>query len=256
MNLLRLCSISVPAHTSQRQSQARSIRLIASTGAVLVGLAATLAPWRTAHAANNISLEYGPIQRNLPFSEIKAFADTKKPSGLLADLILFAKQEPDKVLTLLTANVPIKVTTMDRLVNSYIGGVILEQAGKVIQPLGSSGDPVLPLKAALVGGVKNDQISFLSFVQSYPVDMKVNGEKLIAIRKQVEDDSQFLPEILAGLQGMAAKFFPGFGLAPATGTATPQPSPTPSTPDPSSSPEATPAPTVAPSPSDSPAKVR
>jgi hypothetical protein len=219
-----------------------------SAGAVVLSGAIAIAP--LTHAAETISLEYGPIQRSLPVKDLKSFAETKKPSGLLADLITFAQQTPEAVHGLLTATVPIKVTTMDRMVNSYIGSVILEQVGKVILPSGRASDPITPLKAALVGAVKNDQFSILGFIDSYPVDIRVNGEQFFAIRKQMDADIKHLPEILTGLQGILTKVVPGFSLNPGSTETTPGTSPAPS---PAPSPTVSPVPSPSPAPTDSPA---
>lgn len=215
----------LPIQTQERPARYPH-KLAAAFFSVGLGVGLSVIPGQMAQAANNISLEYGPIQRSLPYSDLQTFADTSKPTGLLADLIAFSKQDPEKVHKLLTTSIPIKVTTMDRIVNSYIGEVILGQVGQIILPI-SGGEPVKALKAALVSGVKNDQITALSFIQSYPVDMRVNGQRMLAIKKQLDEDSKYLPEIVSGLQGIASKFLPGLsgGAGTPGGSSSPTPSP-------------------------------
>lgn len=224
----------LPAQTRERSSRHPQPFAAAILG-VGLGVSLGMLPGQIVHAANNISLEYGSIQQSLPYSDLQAFAETSKPSGLLSGLIAFSKQDPEKVHKLLTTTIPMKVTTMDRIVNSYLGEVILGQVGQIILPI-SGGEPVKALKAALVGGVKNDQISVLSMIQSYPVDMRVNGQRVFAIKQQLDEDSKHLPEIMSGLQAIASKFLPGLNLG------------TPGTKEENPSPAATPTPAISPTP--------
>jgi hypothetical protein len=211
-------------------------------GVAGVGLAANLILQHDpALAVTNISLEYGPIQRTLPFSDLQAFADSGKPTGLLSDLLRATKSNPASVQKILTETVPISVVTMDRIVNSYFGEVLLSQLGQVILPVAGQ-DSLKPLKAALVNGVKDNQITILSVLQSYPVDMRVNGRRFMQIYDQIQQDGRHLPEILSGLQGILPKFFPGLSLGPDSPR-----SPTTTQPAPAASPEVTPAPPASPS---------
>ncbi|KGF72324.1 hypothetical protein DO97_09465 [Neosynechococcus sphagnicola sy1] len=87
-------------------------------------------------AANTITLQYGPIQKAMPVTELQAFAQSGQPSDLIKQLLQLSNQKPEQVQKLLTQNIPISSVTMGRLVNSYIGGVILGQVGQIILPAG------------------------------------------------------------------------------------------------------------------------
>jgi hypothetical protein len=210
-------------------------------GALCLGMVTNLTrPVQPAIAATNISLEYGAIQRSLPLSDLQIFVDTGKPAGIIADVVEVADLKPEQARKLLTNPIPITVVSMDRLVNSYVGEVILGQLGQVILPSGG-GDPVTALRASLVNGVKKDQFSLLSAIQNYPTDMRVNGQRFLAIYRQIQRDGRHLPDILAGLQGLVSGLLPGLILGPASSAPVSKPST-----------EVTPLPTPAESPTASP----
>ncbi|WP_420805874.1 alpha/beta hydrolase [Neosynechococcus sphagnicola] len=83
------------------------------------------------------------------------------------------------------------------------------------------GDPVKALQTALTTAAQSNQVSVLSLIQSYPSDITINGQKAMAIYQQVEKDSQYLPEVLSGLQALLPSLLPGFSLG--SGCATPMP---------------------------------
>jgi Alpha/beta hydrolase of unknown function (DUF1400) len=179
-------------------------------------------------AANKIVLKYGPIEQTLLVKELQTFVETGKPSGVIAELLDLVGQEPENVQKVLTDKVSISVVSMDRLVNSYFGDVILQQVGQIITPI--AGDDVIrPLRAGFVNGIKDGEITILSFIQSYPTDMAVDGKRYLDIQKRVKKDGKNLPEILAGLQGIVSRIFPGLTLGPGSpaGSEAPQPAATP-----------------------------
>lgn len=203
-------------------------------GAVALGsLGLTVSFCPVSLAANRIDLDYGSVQRTLSADELQAFAKTNKPQGVLAELFSFAELNADKMHDLLTKPIPMKTATMEHLVNSYLGEVLLGQVGSVILPA-TGGDAIKNLKTGLVKGIQNDQISVLSFIQSYPDNIRVDGKRLVAISNQVTQDAMGLPEIMAGLDGIKAKFFPSEakGVEKLKGAVTPQSSSAPASPTP------------------------
>jgi hypothetical protein len=233
---------------------------IALSLVALIGISASLLLHNpSVEAADKILLDYAGIKQiNMTFTELQAFADKGQTTPVIDQILQIANQKPADGQKFLTEPMSITPTSMTSLVNSYVGGVILAELGQVILPASGTEKPVALLKEALVKAVENNQVTVLNVIKSYPVDMKLNGQKFLEIQNQVEKDKKVYPEIMAGVQSLLPKLVPGFTLAkdcpgaaplvPST-TATPAPTrtlPAQTTPAPAASPTVAPSPTPAP----------
>ncbi len=187
--------------------------LLGLASLVIVLVASSLvAQTSRALAADKILLSYGPIQQTLAVEDLSAFVRGGPPTKPLDQLISAANLSPDQVRQLFSKAIPFPATTMDEVVNSYIGGVILGQVGLVVLP-GVGVDPVQALKTALVQGVQNDQISLLSVIKAYPSPvMTLDGQKAMAIYTQVKQDAQNLPDIIKAVNPLLQQLLPGLSI--------------------------------------------
>ena len=159
-------------------------------------------------ATENIVFVSGAFRRTIHTRDLESFVLTGVPSGLLANLLRFSKQNPSNVRSLLKAELPVPVTLTSRLLNTRIGEALLTRASAVVHPLRAPGAGVQALRSALVLGVAegNGRLSPLGVLRAYPAqEMAVDVPQLLGLLKKassISDLVRFFSEApLDGLRG-------------------------------------------------------
>ena len=140
-------------------------RLLAAALGVSLGLAAP-----SSLAAENVVFVSGAFRRSIPVSDLEHLASTGQARGLLGDVMRFGGQKPADVSKLLNASLSLPVVTVSRLLNTSIGGRILERLSAIVFPLNARSVGLPALRSAVVLGIADNggSLSALSFLRSYP----------------------------------------------------------------------------------------
>lgn len=85
-----------------------------------------------AFAAERVVLKYGIFRESLSVEELSTFAQTGKLSRSLRVNLALARQDPKAIRQYLTEPVKVKPVFLDRVLNSQIGNIILDQISQVI----------------------------------------------------------------------------------------------------------------------------
>lgn len=170
-----------------------------------VSVAMAAAP---AVATENIVFVSGAFRRTIYTRDLESFVRTGVPSGLLADVLRFSKQNPASVRSLLTTELPVPVTLTSRLLNTRIGVALLTRATAVVHPLRAPRAGVPALRSALVLGVADGggKLSPLGVLRAYPAEeMAIDLPQLLGLLKKastISDLVRFFSEApLDGLRG-------------------------------------------------------
>ncbi|MEN9218221.1 MAG: alpha/beta hydrolase [Gloeomargarita sp. DG_2_bins_126] len=174
-------------------------------GAVMVWGLAALPVW----AAEQIMVRFGPISTPVAVNDLQNLATTGQASERLTGLLSLAGLKPADAQTFLSKPVPIQAATLDKVMNSFVGGVILTQVATFVQPA-NGGDGVEALKTGLSQAVQNNPMTLLSLIRNYPGDMSVDAQKAMAIYKQIQADVQNLPQVIAAIDELLPLLMPGF----------------------------------------------
>jgi hypothetical protein len=160
-------------------------------------------------AAEQIMVKFGPISTPIAVSDLQTLATTGQASERLTTLLRLTGMQPADAQRFLATPVPISTATLDRVVNSFVGGIILGQVATFVQPA-NGGDGVAALKTGLMQAAQSNPMTLMSVIRNYPGDMTLDAQRAMAIYKQLQADAQNLPQVLAAVDELLPLMMPGF----------------------------------------------
>ncbi len=133
----------------------------------------------SALAAEQVVLKYGIFRESISVEELSTFAETGELSRSLRVNFALAQQDPKAIRPYLTTPVKVDLVILDRILNSPIGNVILDEMSQVIHTPSRRADRQA-LRAALVLSASGDgQVTLLEIIENYPTrNVEVDGERL------------------------------------------------------------------------------
>jgi hypothetical protein len=162
-------------------------------------------------AADNVVFVTGAFRRSIAVTDLEYLADTGQARGLIADVLMIAKQKPEEVSKLLKAELSIPLLLTSRLLGTRLGEALLARIAQIIYPLYAKRAGIPALRAGVINALvaTDGKLSAISFLKAYPVDeMEVSIPALLAVlqkAKSVSDLIQFFMESpLDGLRGNSA----------------------------------------------------
>lgn len=162
----------------------------------LVISSGTLLACYPAMAANLIVFRYGSFSETFSVQELRDFAQTGKQSSTISYYLQRTNQQPEAVRNSLNREIPVKVTTLDRVLNSPVGDVVLDRISRTIQtPVNESNRQAL--RAALVLSASGDnRLSLIEVFQNYPTqELYVDGRELISTYTQISELAQRIRDL-------------------------------------------------------------
>lgn len=153
---------------------------------ILVGSTCLLLLSTPAFAAERVVLNYGIFRESLSVEELSTFAQTGELSRSLRINFALARQDPKAIRQYLTEPVKVNVVFLDRVLNSRIGNIILDQISQVIYTPSRRADRQA-LRAALVLSASQDgQVSLIEIIENYPTnEVEVDGKRLESAYRQL-----------------------------------------------------------------------
>ncbi|MEH2152401.1 alpha/beta hydrolase [Nostoc sp.] len=139
-----------------------------------------------AFAAERVVLKYGIFRESLSVEELSTFAQTGELSGLLKVNLALARQDPKAIRQYLTKPVKVNPVFLDKVLNSQIGNIILDQISQVTYTPSRTADRQA-LRAALVLSASQDgQVSLIEIIKNYPTnEVEVDGNRLESAYRQL-----------------------------------------------------------------------
>ncbi|BAY28481.1 hypothetical protein NIES2107_03100 [Nostoc carneum NIES-2107] len=137
-------------------------------------------------AAEQVVLNYKVFRESLSVEEISRFAQTGELSSSLNINFALARQNSKAVRQCLTQPVKVNPVFLDRVLNTPIGNVILDQISQVIHTPSQKADRQA-LRAALVLSARQDsQITLIEILKNYPTsEVEVDGDRLETAYRQL-----------------------------------------------------------------------
>lgn len=163
--------------------------------AIVVELALTPA----VKAAETVVLRYGIFRGSVPVQDLTDFAETGETSGRLRRYLRLAKQEPEDLRQFLTKEVQAEPKTLDRLLNSPAGEVILNEFSDYMYTT-STRDDQGAMRTALTRSAEDDnQLSFVELLQDYPAEeVHINVRRVISTYNQFASIQERISGVLEG----------------------------------------------------------
>jgi Alpha/beta hydrolase of unknown function (DUF1400) len=180
----------------------KKLSQIGLLGAMTALLALAL-PDSKANAAETVVLRYNIFERSVSVADLTTFAETGKRSRDLRAYIRASKQEPAKIRQTLTDQVDVNVTTLDRVLNSPIGDLALEQISQYIHTSSRRADKEAMRAALVLSASEDNNISIIEVVQNYPTqEVYVDGERLAETYAQLSLLRSTLDNLLDRVRGI------------------------------------------------------
>jgi Alpha/beta hydrolase of unknown function (DUF1400) len=169
----------------------------------MTALLALALPHAIANASETVVLRYGIFERSVSVADLTTFAETGKRSRDLRAYIRASKQEPAKIRQTLTDTVDVNVTTLDRVLNSPIGDLALEQISQYIHTSSRRADKEAMRAALVLSASEDNNISIIEVVQNYPTqEVYVDGERLAETYAQLSLLRGTLDNLLDRVRGI------------------------------------------------------
>ncbi|WP_009631655.1 alpha/beta hydrolase [Synechocystis sp. PCC 7509] len=151
----------------------------------------------SAFAAENVLLKYRIFRESISVKELTNFAQTGELSTSLRVNLALAKQDPKPIRQYLTETVAVNPILLDRVLNSPVGNVILDQISEAIHTPSRKADRQA-LRAALILSASRDRnISLIEVIQNYPTaEVEVEGEVLERAYRQLRQLGGNLQDLL------------------------------------------------------------
>ncbi len=159
----------------------------------------------SAFAAESVLLKYRIFRESVSVKELTNFAQTGELSTPLRVNLALAKQDPKLIRQYLTESVTVNPLLLDRVLNSPLGNVILDQLSEAIHTPSRKADRQA-LRAALTlsasrdsfgSGAKSNEISLIEIIQNYPTpEVEVEGEVLERAYRQLRQLEGNLQDLL------------------------------------------------------------
>lgn len=174
-------------------SLSRSIRYSFSLGIGLV-------LWWVAlpvEAAEQVVLKYKVFRESVSVQELSTFSETGELSPSLQSLFSLAQQDPEQVRRSLNQEVQASPVVLDRLLNSFVGGFLLEQVSQTVHTPSDQANHQALRAALVLSSAKDNRLSLMEVIQNYPTnEVEVEGERLLNAYLQLKGLEERLQNLL------------------------------------------------------------
>ncbi|MBW4428113.1 MAG: alpha/beta hydrolase [Nostoc desertorum CM1-VF14] len=139
-----------------------------------------------AFAAERVVLNYGIFRESLSVEELSTFAETGELSRSLRVNFALARQDPKVIRQYLTEPVKVNLVFLDRVLNTPIGNVILDQISQVIYTPSRRADRQALRSALVLSASQDGQVSVIEIIENYPTnEVEVDGKRLESAYRQL-----------------------------------------------------------------------
>ena len=146
---------------------------------VLVASAGILLSSSSATAADQVVLKYRIFSESISVKELSTFAETGKLSTSLRINLALARQDPKVVRLYLTEPVKVNPVFLDRVLNSPVGNVLVDQISQVVHTPSRRADRQALRSALGLSANADGQITLTEILENYPTAVvEVEGDRL------------------------------------------------------------------------------
>ncbi|MBD2388467.1 alpha/beta hydrolase [Cylindrospermum sp. FACHB-282] len=150
-----------------------------------------------AFAAERVVLKYRIFRESMSVEEISTFAQTGKLPTSLQIYLTLARQDPKAIRQYFIAPVKVNSVILDRVLNSPVGNVILDEMSQVIHTPSRKADRQALRSALVISAREDGQVTLLEILQNYPTtEIEVEGERLESAYRQLRRLQVSLKDLL------------------------------------------------------------
>jgi hypothetical protein len=149
-----------------------------------------------ADAADSVVLKYRFLRETVSVPELSTFAQTGELSPKLQIYLKLAGREPEQLRRALTQEVKVNPILLSEVLNSPIGGVMLDQASQVVHTPSDRANRE-SLRGAIVSSALPDgKITLIETLENYPTpEVHVEGDRVVEFAQNLRRVIGRLPNI-------------------------------------------------------------
>lgn len=130
-------------------------------------------------AAETVLLKYRIFRESLSVKELTNFAATGELSSSLRVNLALAGQNPKTVRQYLTEPVKVNPILLDRILNSQVGNILLDEISEAIHTPSRQADRQALRSALILSASRDRQITLIETIQNYPTsEVEIEGDRL------------------------------------------------------------------------------
>ncbi|MFE1747732.1 alpha/beta hydrolase [Coleofasciculus sp. H7-2] len=149
-----------------------------------------------ADAANSVVLKYRFLRESVSVPELTTFSETGKLSPALRAYLALAGRKPEDLRKTLTQEVKVNARILDRVLNSQIGEILLNQVSDVVHTPGNGANIQSLRGAVMTSALPDNQITLIELLQNYPTsEVHVEGDRLAEVYGKLKRLGQGLPNL-------------------------------------------------------------
>ena len=146
---------------------------------VLIATASILLSSTSAIAAERVVLKYRIFRDSISVEELSTFVDTGELSKSLRIKLALVRQDPKLFRRYLTQPVKVNPVLLDRLLNSRIGNVLLDEISQAVHTPSGRADRQALRSALIISASGDRQLTLIEILKNYPTsDVEVEGDQL------------------------------------------------------------------------------
>jgi Alpha/beta hydrolase of unknown function (DUF1400) len=135
---------------------------------------------QAAIAADSVVFRYGLFSETISVRELTNFAQTGEQSSRIRYYLRRTDQEPEAVQAVLNRQLPVRVTALDRLLNSPVGEIALDRLTETFQAPAEQTSRQALRAALVLSASDDDQLSLIEVLNRYPTsELQVDARELI-----------------------------------------------------------------------------
>ncbi len=179
----------------------RALVIVASTSIFLASSSAMFGSV-AANAAEQVVLKYLVFRQSVSVEELSTFAETGELSRSLQVNLRLAKQDPKVVRQYLTEPVEVNLIFLDRVLNSPVGNILLDELSRFVHTPSGLADRQALRSALVISASGDNTISLIEVIRNYPTSqVEVEGERLEGAYRQLQRLRGTLQDLLGILGG-------------------------------------------------------
>lgn len=148
-------------------------------------------------AAERVVLKYRIFRQSISVEELTTFAETGELSSSLQVNLALARQDPKAFRRYLTAPVQVNPILLDRVLNSRIGNLLLDEFSEAIHTSSGRANRQALRSALVLSASRDSNLTLIETIQNYPTqEVQVEGDRLVSVYSQLSRLERRLRDLL------------------------------------------------------------
>jgi Alpha/beta hydrolase of unknown function (DUF1400) len=131
-------------------------------------------------------MKYKIFRESVSIPELTTFVETGEASSELQSYLRTSRQRPEDVRRTLGQEIDVNVVTLDRVLNSPAGHLMLDQISLALHPPQNTASRQAMRAALVLSASRDHKISLIEVLQNYPTsEIELEGDRIAQVYRQI-----------------------------------------------------------------------